>query len=279
MPSVYAVQAGKQEEAAIRRSSYAKTPGALRRRAVVLWQALAISSLFGVQIARAESGPVSIQELYHPTGTFVDYAAWATAGLAILIPTLIVVARLLSRRRRWFPVVNLLRFASLATLPAFLIATGTFATFEEAKEVEFCESCHQPMGLYASDMKDRESETLSALHYKNRYIQHEQCYTCHADYGVFGTVEAKLTGLSHMYYWMTGSETARGEKQIQMYSPYRNELCLRCHAGSEKFLEADDGTHVDIEEELTTADREERTSCIDCHGPAHAMLEESRKIQ
>jgi nitrate/TMAO reductase-like tetraheme cytochrome c subunit len=257
----------------MRRSWYA--PDAMRRWGGVLGQALATSSLFGVQIARAESGPVSIREPYHPAGTFVDYAEWTTVGLAVLIPTLIVVARLLSRRRRWFPVVSPLRFASLATLPAFLIATGVFATFEGAKEVEFCESCHQPMELYVSDMKDRESQTLSALHFNNRYIQHEQCYTCHADYGVFGTVEAKLTGLRHMYYWMSGSETARGEKQIGTYSPYRNELCLRCHAGSEKFLQAGGGTHAAIEEELTTTDQETRISCLVCHGPAHATLEQS----
>lgn len=243
------------------------------RWAPALSGSLAGNLLLGVSWARAQSAPASMQEPYPIVGTFVDYAEWATVALALLIPALIVLARILSRRREWHRVVHLLRFASLAAFPSLLVGTGGLATFEGAKEVEFCQSCHLPMGPYVSDMRNGDSKSLAALHYNNRYIQHEQCYTCHADYGVFGTVDAKLTGLNHMVHWLAGSDTARGEAPIEIYVPYRNELCFRCHAGSKRFLEAGGGMHVALAEQLTTTDPEARTSCLGCHGPAHETPE------
>ena len=124
---------------------------------------------------------------------------------------------------------------------------------------------------------------LAAKHYKNRFIQQEQCYTCHADYGVFGTMSAKFTGLFHLYHWLTSSQTALGLAQIHLYHPYQNTWCLHCHAGSKRFLEADGGTHLGLADQLVSVDPKTgapRMSCLTCHGPIHPTVEQwkARKV-
>lgn len=225
--------------------------------------------------ATATDGIVSLTQPFVGHGSPVDYAGAIAAGLAVLIPIVIVLTHVLQRRRAWFGVVNVLRFAGLLGIPLVMWMTGSFASFEGAKDVSFCESCHTAMDPFVFDMKDPKSTTLAALHYKNRFIQESQCYTCHADYGVFGLVKAKFGGLWHLYYWETDSPMARGEEQITLYGPYPNTWCLHCHAGSQRFLKAGDGIHTSVAHDLLHVDPKTGApdaSCLDCHGPAHISL-------
>jgi nitrate/TMAO reductase-like tetraheme cytochrome c subunit len=76
------------------------------------------------------------------------------------------------------------------------------------------------------------------------------------------------------------SPTGTGEAQIKLYHPYPNTFCLHCHAGSQKFLEADGGTHTDLGDGLLNTDPKTgapETSCLDCHGPPHPTLEDWKK--
>jgi trimethylamine-N-oxide reductase (cytochrome c), cytochrome c-type subunit TorC len=183
----------------------------------------------------------------------------------------------LERRNSRSPLLGFLRLLGLCALPLFILPVGNFATFEGSKRVEFCQSCHTAMDPYVVDMKSDQSNTLAALHYKNRYIQEDECYQCHADYGVFGAARAKLRGLKHLQRWLTGTATASGEQQIHHYGPYSNDLCLTCHAGSKRFLEAKEGVHRDVASELTAQDPATgapMTPCLQCHGPAHLSLAE-----
>ena len=207
----------------------------------------------------------------------VEWAESVTSILGVLI-LIIIFLMVIFDRRIAPPITNFLRFISLCVLPVFLMLFGSFATFEGSKRVEFCQSCHTAMGLYVNDLKDSGSDTLASLHYNNRYIQEGHCYACHVDYGLFGSIQGKMTGLNHLYYWVTGSDTARGEKQIRLYEPYKNELCLRCHAGSKRFLEAEGGIHVDNEKDLLRKDAKGAPilSCLECHGPAHPSLEDKK---
>jgi cytochrome c-type protein NapC len=208
-------------------------------------------------------------------GGTVDYAEKITTALAVLIPVLILLAHILQRRRAWTMTVNVLRFAGIFLLPVFMWLIGSYATFEGAAKVEFCHSCHSAMDMYVLDMRDPASTNLAAVHYKNRLIDQEQCYTCHADYGVFGTMDAKMTGLIHLYRWLTSSPTALGEKQIELYHPYQNTWCLHCHAGSKRFLEAAGGTHTGLADQLLTVDPKTQApgmSCLECHGPVHPTV-------
>ena len=90
--------------------------------------------------------------------------------------------------------------------------------------VHACGDCHA-MESHVADLRNPASESLAAVHYKNRYIQTDQCYTCHSDYGMFGTVSAKLEGLGHVYHNTTGNYP----KPIKIKNPYSNLRCLSCH--------------------------------------------------
>lgn len=239
--------------------------------AAVLGLAVAVVGCRGAQMGEI----VNIETPFHGKGSAVDLAEWISTALAVAIPIAIVLSHLLNRRMVFF--ANILRFAGIFAFPLGMWTIGSFATFEGAKSVEFCHSCHEPMDMYVLDMEDPASTNLAAVHYKNRFMQHDNCFTCHADYGVFGGLKAKMTGLYHLYFWLSGSPTGRGEKQIKLYDPgYPNTWCLQCHAGSQRFLKADDGTHVDLGDELLD-DPETgvpSTSCLVCHVPPHPTLEE-----
>jgi nitrate/TMAO reductase-like tetraheme cytochrome c subunit len=217
----------------------------------------------------------SIEQPFHGTGSVVDWAVSTTTVLAIAMIAAALLSLVLARRGSRSSLLGIVRLLGLFVCPLFLLPIGNFATFETSKRVEFCHSCHSAMDPYVADMQSQNSRTLAARHFVNRYIQNDQCYACHADYGVFGAAKAKLRGLRHLYYWVSGAPTALGNEQITHYGPYKNSLCLTCHAGSKRFLEAKNGVHRDIAGELTTSDPATGAparACLQCHGPAHVTL-------
>jgi nitrate/TMAO reductase-like tetraheme cytochrome c subunit len=152
-------------------------------------------------------------------------------------------------------------------LVPMMVAFMTFAHgLEESATVSSCGSCHV-MAPYVQDLRDVKSDTLAATHFKNRYILENQCYTCHSDYGLGGTVKAKLGGLGHVWYFTTG----RYETPLKIARPYSNVRCLGCHGESQKFLTSE--TKKPIMADLMSG----KTSCLECHAPAHpAQKKEAR---
>ena len=159
-----------------------------------------------------------------------------------------------------------LLLVSVGLLP-LMVGFMTFAHgLEGSATVDSCNSCHV-MTPHVRDLRDVKSETLAAVHFKNRYIRENQCYTCHSDYGLGGTLRAKLGGLGHVWYYTTG----RYEVPIKIAQPYPNVRCLGCHGESQKFLNSE--TKKPIMAELMSG----KTSCLECHGPAHpAQAKEGR---
>src|SRR5215813_11975785 len=92
------------------------------------------------------------------------------------------------------------------------------------------------MKSYLDDMTNPSSESLAAVHFKNRYIPSDQCYECHTAYGLSGTIQAKAQGITDVYRYYTRTFQA----PITMRHAYRNEYCLKCHGGSAKFLTVKD---------------------------------------
>ena len=119
------------------------------------------------------------------------------------------------------------------------------------------------MEPYLADLQNPESSSLAATHYKNRYIQEHHCYTCHTDYGMFGTLQAKMDGLGHVVRNITG----RYSLPLKIAHPYPSARCLACHGESQKFLRSEGHPKEDLPKLLSG-----ETSCIDCHGPAHPPL-------
>ena len=144
-------------------------------------------------------------------------------------------------------------------LVPIMVAFMTFAHgLESTTTVSACGSCHV-MTPFVQDLQDVKSDTLAATHFKNRFIRESQCYTCHSDYGLGGTLKAKLAGLGHVWRYTTGFY----EMPIKIGQPYPNFRCLGCHGESQRFLNSE--TKKGIMPELMSG----QTSCLTCHGPAH----------
>lgn len=167
--------------------------------------------------------------------------------------------RLMEAQSKW------ILFLGLVMLPIPVAFLNGGLGLEGSKDVEFCHSCHAPMDPFVNDMENPESDHLAAVHFKNRFIQHEQCWTCHSDYGLSGTAEAKLTGLTHIYKFTTNT----WEPPIKLYEPtYNWTICLGCHAQSQVFQNEE--SHEGVVEGILAGE----VGCTDCHETAHPAREE-----
>ncbi len=151
----------------------------------------------------------------------------------------------------------ILLIAGAVVLPSVSTMFGTLLVFERAERVEFCGSCHKAMQAYVNDMENPSSESLAAIHYRNRYVPRNQCYTCHTSFGLFGTVQAKIAGIIDVHKYYTGSF----RQQIQMREPYRNDDCLKCHAGAARWSL----NHAGSRDSILAGE----ATCLGCHGKAH----------
>jgi cytochrome c nitrite reductase small subunit len=155
-----------------------------------------------------------------------------------------------------------LLIAGAIGFPVVITGVGTILVFERAERVEFCASCHLTMKSFVDDMKNPKSVSLAALHFKNRYIPDNQCYSCHTSYGLFGTVEAKKEGMNDTYKYYTRTF----HLPIKLRHPYPNTDCLKCHAGSAKWI----ASHEDYKDALFSG----QATCMQCHAdsnPAHVI--------
>lgn len=180
--------------------------------------------------------------------------AMAVVAVALISWTLVVHrGRLAGFRAR------LLLFIGICCVPFPAVLMSAAVGLEQSKAVAFCNSCHL-MGAFVADMKDADSQSLSALHFRNRYIQDEHCYSCHTDYGLFGTFEAKIGGMSHVWSDFAGA----GEGSVRPKTNYRFTICLNCHGQSSKFIAQ--ARHAGVVDSVLRG----RSACTDCHHKSHA---------
>lgn len=64
------------------------------------------------------------------------------------------------------------------------------------------------------------------MHFSNRWILNNQCYTCHADYWFLGPITTKLGSLRHVAIYYSGIGMP---KTINLRKPFPNSTCLECH--------------------------------------------------
>jgi len=204
-------------------------------------------------------------------GTALDWSIALTAVLCALILVLVVATRVLYRRRQTEESALWMHLVALGILPLFLLAFGNFTVLEYAKEERFCGACHRAMQPYVDDLRAG-GTSLASLHFQDRFAPGTECYACHADYGLHGTLEAKLTGLSDVYSYVTGTY----HFPLKMRAPFSNALCLKCHDGARRFLAEDDshlGPDGRVSQELATG----LTACTACHKPAHQIPRVGRR--
>jgi nitrate/TMAO reductase-like tetraheme cytochrome c subunit len=117
------------------------------------------------------------------------------------------------------------------------------------------------MQPYIDDLRDAASRSLAARHFQHRSARGSECYSCHANYGVHGTFEAKLTGLRDVYRYVTRTY----QLPLKMRAPYENALCLKCHGEAKRYVEAFEGVHLKLSDQLRTG----LIQCVGCHKLAH----------
>jgi len=170
------------------------------------------------------------------------------------------------------PLLRATKLALLLGLGVFPIGAafaGNVHGFEETKERKFCGSCHT-MVLHAADSDDRTSRALASEHARNAMFGGENCYTCHADYGMFGTVVTKAGGLRHVWLYLTeyrNTSLEEDKKRIHLRDPSQmNANCMRCHS-------TEDTLWLKVPDHVASLDdtRAGRMGCASagCHGLAH----------
>jgi cytochrome c nitrite reductase small subunit len=189
-------------------------------------------------------------------------------GIALALLNLVVLVLAWRRLRRSESTQGLLGmlFFGLAVLPVVVIFFGYTQGLSGMETVRACGGCHVMTG-HVADLQDVGSESLAAIHFKNRYIRENQCYTCHSDYGMLGTVSAKMDGVRHVMHYVAGTYTM----PLKIRRPYSNIRCLTCHAESQKFVKSP-GHPSEIRPQLVSGE----VSCLSCHAPAHTSKEAKR---
>jgi len=195
--------------------------------------------------------------------------ALATAALASLIALYYLV-----RRPRLTTAVKLGLLAGLGALPILTAGTGNYAGFEASTTRPFCGGCHV-MKPWVDDAADPRSTTLAARHSRNHLFGDRSCYTCHADYGMFGTVATKINGLHHVAaYYREYADTPIDEalRTIRIYRPFQSATCTHCHSTELP------GWRAVADHRVFAEPGRGDTSCVStgCHGPAHPFSKIAR---
>jgi cytochrome c-type protein NapC len=178
------------------------------------------------------------------------------AGLAIVALLYFGVGTLSASR--WGRIALLV---GIVALPLLLSAGSVSSGVHESSRTSFCLSCHE-MQPYGMSLFADNRAALSAAHYQNRLVERDStCYSCHADYAMFGDVKAKLNGLRHVWvhYFRKVPE------KIALYQPYPSANCLHCHEDARRFVEAP------AHQAVLVALADGSTSCLGCHNVAHDM--------
>ncbi len=195
------------------------------------------------------------------SGETENVMRWVSgAGIALGIAAAVVIVAFLTRKAEWRAGVAA-RWALLVglfALPSMTMLAGNVVGFHNTKQS--CTQCHT-MDPWVADMKDPKSQTLAAKHYQRRWINEDQCYTCHTGYGLAGNVQAKIGGLSHVtHYYVTGVPAV-----IKIKNPFPPATCLHCHADTEKYGKIEQHVDAEMKPQIESG----KLSCFECHASPH----------
>jgi cytochrome c nitrite reductase small subunit len=189
----------------------------------------------------------------------------AALSAAILLVYLAVRPPLVQTTKWWL-------LFGLGILPIGVAFAGNVQGFEATKERRFCGSCHV-MALHQEDSEDASSDSLAARHARNPMFGSENCYVCHADYGMFGTILTKAGGMRHVWMFLTEYRKTtidEAKKTIRLREPQKmNDNCMQCHSTR-------DSSWMKVADHKSSlADvRRGRVGCASegCHGLAHPFF-------
>jgi nitrate/TMAO reductase-like tetraheme cytochrome c subunit len=148
--------------------------------------------------------------------------------------------------------LKIVLFFVILLFPAVLGFATAKVSFSRAERVDFCGSCHT-MQPWIDDVTGSESESVAGAHFAHRWIQHDQCYTCHSNYSFLGPMKAKIRGVEHVVAFYVGYSGP-----IHLYDEFPNANCLQCHEQAKGFRE--EAAHDPIEDLVAG-----KESCVECH--------------
>lgn len=158
---------------------------------------------------------------------------------------------------------KIIAFIALCVLPALCIVAGMNTHMQRTESTAFCTSCHamEPYGksLYIDDPK-----FIPAAHFQNHRVPADMaCFTCHADYTIYGPFKDKMRGLTRVYKQFVTSPP----DPITIPGGYNNNQCLHCHAGARGFEGS--VTHSAMMDTL----KSNQLSCVSsgCHDSIHNL--------
>jgi cytochrome c-type protein NapC len=158
---------------------------------------------------------------------------------------------------------KILAFIGLCILPALCIVGGMNTHMQRSEQTQFCISCHV-MVPYGQSLYVDNPTPIPAQHFQNHRVPADRaCYSCHADYSIYGPLNDKVRGLKRIYiqYVSTPPEPAA----IRIPGGFKNAQCLHCHLGARDFEE--NPIHAAILDSLTS----NQMSCVSsgCHDTVH----------
>jgi cytochrome c-type protein NapC len=156
---------------------------------------------------------------------------------------------------------KLMLLFGLGILPIGAAFSGNVQGFEATRERHFCGSCHPSSNSHA------------ARHARNAMFGSANCYMCHADYGMFGTVVTKAGGMRHVWMQLTkyrGVSPEEAKKTVTLRNPGdMNGNCMQCHSTR-------DSLWLAVADHRSSLDdtRARRIACASsgCHGLAHPFF-------
>lgn len=207
--------------------------------------------------------------------TFSDpFALFAIACAAFSV---LLLVWYLVRRPALTRATKIVLLFGIGLLPIATAANGNIAGFHATKTTKFCASSCHVMVPYGEDSWDPKSTSLAARHARNEAFGKENCYTCHADYGMFGTITTKIGGMRHVKEYLLHYKDLTLDEAIptiEIIRPYQNSTCIHCHS-TENPTWNEVGDHASTLAEV----RAGTVSCASegCHGPAHPWSKEWKR--
>jgi cytochrome c-type protein NapC len=117
---------------------------------------------------------------------------------------------------------------------------------------------------YGQSLYIDDANHIPAQHFQNHRVPADMaCYSCHADYTLYGPLNDKMRGLERIYlqYVTQPPDPAA----IRIPGGFKNAQCLHCHAGARSFEE--NPVHSPMMSTLIS----NQVSCMGsgCHDAAH----------
>lgn len=181
-------------------------------------------------------------------------------GIVLALAAVAVLVWVMTRQPAWRLTVaaKWTLLVGLFLLPASTMLMSNVVGFHKVKQS--CAECHT-MDPWVADMTDPSSATLAAKHHQNRWINEDQCYTCHTGYGFAGNLEAKIGGLRHvMHTYVTGVP-----EEIRIRRPFPVATCLHCHAEARSYLAIEQHVAPEYQADILSG----KMSCFECHEAPH----------